>query len=137
MISSFTQFYNPLARQESSDFSTSSSILVIVCLFYFCHSSTGEVDSHCGFCFWFFGHICDMEKFLGQGMNLSHSSVNAESLTARLPGHSSHCGSDCFLLVVNNIQQFLVCLLAIFMSSLATCLFKPFAYVFTGLIFIV
>ena len=29
-----------------------------------------------------------MQKFPGQGLNVSHSSDNAESLTARTPGHS-------------------------------------------------
>ena len=35
-----------------------------------------------------FGCTRGMQKFLGQGSNLSHSSDNTESLTARLPGNS-------------------------------------------------
>ena len=38
--------------------------------------------------FFFFGHACSMWNFLGQGSNLSHSSDNAKSSTARLPGNS-------------------------------------------------
>ena len=33
---------------------------------------------------------CSMPKFLGQGLNPSHSSDNAKSLTTRLPGNSKN-----------------------------------------------
>ena len=42
----------------------------------------------CLFCFVFFGYSHGMKKFLGQGLNLSHSSDNAESLSIRPPGNS-------------------------------------------------
>jgi len=38
--------------------------------------------------FFFFGYTCGMQKFPGQGLNLSHSSDNTESLTPRPPGNS-------------------------------------------------
>ena len=46
------------------------------------------------FLFLFFGHTHSMQNFLGQGLNLSHSSDNGshsdnmESLTTRPPGNS-------------------------------------------------
>ena len=39
------------------------------------------------FNFCFFGHTCSIQKFLGQGLNLSHSCGNAGSLTT---GNASH-----------------------------------------------
>ena len=38
--------------------------------------------------FFFFCHIQGMQKFLGQGLNLSRSSDNAQLLTTRPPGNS-------------------------------------------------
>ena len=49
--------------------------------------------------FFFFGHTCSMQMFLGQGSNLSHSSDNAESLTARPPENSQfNLLTFCFVL---------------------------------------
>ena len=44
-----------------------------------------------GFCF---GHTHGMHKFLSQGSNQSHSSDNAESLTARPPENSLNVNAE-------------------------------------------
>ena len=49
---------------------------------------TAYVPPEATLLFFFFGCTCGMWKFLGQGLNLSHGSDNAESLTARPPGNS-------------------------------------------------
>ena len=69
------------------------------------HTAVGQCfDLFCfvfwfGFFFFFFGHACDMRKFPGQGSNLSHRSGHAESFTAKPPGNSGQCLSDCSSLV--------------------------------------
>ena len=57
-------------------------------------------DQNCiSFCF--FGSACSVQKFPGQRSKLSHSSGNAESLTARPSGNSS-CG---FRVLLTSLQN--------------------------------
>ena len=76
-----------------------SSVLPSICIYEFLFYSLGNFSQIKLFClfvclfvfvfvFFFFGCTCCIQKFLGQGSNLHHSSDNARSLTTRLPGNS-------------------------------------------------
>ena len=83
------------------------------------------------FCF-VLGHTCGMRKFPVQGSNLSHSSDNAEPLTARPPGNAcvlfdhSHPGR-CYLIAVLICTFLMISPTDLFMCllfSLRKCLFS-------------
>ena len=79
-----------------SCFSFLARVSFLICTI-FLQTSTVHIFPNTNLCksngvFWgflgFFGHAWGMQKFLGLGLNPSHSSDNAESLTARPPGNS-------------------------------------------------
>ena len=118
----------PPARYEDSSFSAFLLTPVAVQPFDFRPSSEFEVKSRCDF-FLFFGHAYGMLKFLGWGSNLSLSSDNAESWTARPPGNSSLTVILICISIADSVEHLFICLLAVCVSSLEKGIFVPLAHI--------